>query len=88
MDRARDAAARRDRYKIGDNVVARFGTHPAAAAGDPRLYDLYRNEAELVGIDEASDELIKALTTEAVISVVGPGGLGKTTLARAVWNRA
>ncbi|XP_052167141.1 disease resistance protein RGA5-like isoform X2 [Oryza glaberrima] len=55
-----------------------------------------RNKAELVGIDEACDDLIKALTMEAeglsnqqlkVISIAGPGGLGKTTLAREVWDR-
>uniref|UniRef100_A0A0E0QQA4 AAA+ ATPase domain-containing protein n=1 Tax=Oryza rufipogon TaxID=4529 RepID=A0A0E0QQA4_ORYRU len=85
MERAREDAARRDRYKV-DAVVARFNNGAAAAAGggcDPRLYGLYRDEAELVGIDEASDELINALATEAVVSVVGGGGLGKTTLARA-----
>jgi disease resistance protein RPM1 len=89
MERAREDAARRDRYKV-DAVVARFNNGAAAAAAggcDPRLYGLYRDEAELVGIDEASDELINALATEAVVSVVGGGGLGKTTLARAVCNR-
>ncbi|EEC76680.1 hypothetical protein OsI_14664 [Oryza sativa Indica Group] len=89
MERAREVAARRDRYKV-DAVVARFNNGAAAAATggcDPRLYGLYRDEAELVGIDEASDELMNALATETVVSVVGGGGLGKTTLARAVCNR-
>ncbi|KAL6849996.1 hypothetical protein ACP4OV_020623 [Aristida adscensionis] len=68
---------------------------PDAAASstiDPRLTAMFGDAAELVGVDGSSDELIKMLsdgskTQVQTVSLVGFGGLGKTTLARAVYDR-
>uniref|UniRef100_A0A0E0II77 AAA+ ATPase domain-containing protein n=1 Tax=Oryza nivara TaxID=4536 RepID=A0A0E0II77_ORYNI len=97
MDRVREAAARRDRYKM-DSLVVRSDnslSHRAATVVDPRLSALYRSDAELVGVRKAKEELMDLLTVDdgssnqhlKVISVVGLGGLGKTTLAKAVFNK-
>ncbi|CAD6256027.1 unnamed protein product [Miscanthus lutarioriparius] len=77
---------RREVYKIDG-----LGARPDAV--DPRLLAHYTKVTELVGIDDARDELIKVLTdgSEAskqhgrVISIVGCRGLGKTTLANVVY---
>ncbi|XP_066368259.1 disease resistance protein PIK6-NP-like isoform X2 [Miscanthus floridulus] len=89
-----ELAARRDRYKTPDSVV----TKPATTI-DPRILNLYKSPTELVGIEGPKDELIDMLSLGddggdasgpkkmKIVSVVGFGGLGKTTLAKAVYDQ-
>ncbi|KAF8685255.1 hypothetical protein HU200_044076 [Digitaria exilis] len=80
----------RMRYKIDSAPTS------AIADVDPRLYAQSPETAELVGIDEARDELVNALTDRndevsmqqgKIVFIVGFGGLGKTTLANAVYGK-
>ncbi|XP_062211497.1 disease resistance protein RGA5-like [Phragmites australis] len=87
-----EVAERRARYKV-DDLVARPAT---AASVDPRISALYTKASVLVGIDERRDALIEMLSVGEddrsdkemkIISIVGFGGLGKTTLAKAVYDK-
>ncbi|XP_015872748.4 disease resistance protein RPM1-like [Ziziphus jujuba] len=57
---------------------------------DPRKGALYLQEADVVGIESPRDELVGWLLDKklqrTVTSVVGMGGLGKTTLAKKVYD--
>uniref|UniRef100_A0A0E0J0E4 NB-ARC domain-containing protein n=1 Tax=Oryza nivara TaxID=4536 RepID=A0A0E0J0E4_ORYNI len=89
--RVDDASERQKRYNFNGTISSSIDVVPL----DPRLPALFAEADALVGIDEPAEELINWLTKGgeklesrlSVVSVVGLGGLGKTTLARQVYNK-
>ncbi|KAF7005775.1 hypothetical protein CFC21_020876 [Triticum aestivum] len=86
-----EVANRHARYNV-DSIVPR----PAAVTLNPLLQALYTEVTELTGINGKRDEvLIKLLSNEdnlsnkklKIVSVVGFGGLGKTTLVKTVYDK-
>jgi disease resistance protein RPM1 len=88
-----EVTERRGRYAV-ESIVAKPSTELLV---DPRLAAMYKEVAHLIGIDKSRDELASMLWSSQqgdemfdknlrIVSVVGVGGLGKTTLAKALYE--
>jgi hypothetical protein len=96
-EQVQDVATRHERYKA-DGVFANLAGATRITASrittvDPLLLALYEDQRRLAGIENARDELMEklCLTDDVskqpkILSIVGFGGLGKTTLAKVIYD--
>ncbi|KAF7033040.1 hypothetical protein CFC21_044165 [Triticum aestivum] len=89
VHQAKQLAEQHQRY------VPQMRDTSVSASVDPRMMALYTDVTELVGIEETREKLIDMLTEGdhgsnqqlKTISIVGFCGLGKTTLAKAAYDK-
>lgn len=81
---------RQKRYKLQEITCSNLHTEI-----DPRLPALYVEVEKLVGIQDPSEEIVNLLIgrksdkmkQHRIVSIVGPGSSGKTTLANQVYQK-
>ncbi|XP_066336566.1 disease resistance protein PIK6-NP-like isoform X2 [Miscanthus floridulus] len=86
----KEVSERNARYKMCETVM-----NTSKVTVDPRALAIFEDASRLVGIDKAKQELISFLTKDdggissqqpKIVSIVGIGGIGKTTLANRVYE--
>ncbi|KAL5549260.1 hypothetical protein UlMin_004491 [Ulmus minor] len=78
------------RYRLRPLEQGASSTAANVKAPDPRLSSLFVEKDELVGIERETEDIIRKFVegspTRSMISLVGEGGIGKTTLAKKVYD--
>jgi len=71
-------------------LIIQLPEHPRAVRVDPRIQVLYQDAANLQGIGGQKEKIVELLQDGApqlkVVSILGTGGIGKTTLANQVYT--
>ena len=74
-------------FVVPIGLTAEPAAMPAAAVSQPGTHNLPLAMTRMIGREEAVAALVSRLPRQRLVTVVGPGGIGKTTVALAVAER-